>query len=95
MDLKQVEYLENLVRIKLTPRERKLYAKQLGTILEYVEKLQEVDVQKIQSTGHATELKSVWREDAAIDCPAEEKKRILDNAPEKSGDFFKVKSVFE
>lgn len=95
IDIKDVEHLEELARLKLSEKEKKLYATQLSSILEYMDKLQQVDVEGVESTGHATEAKSVWREDVVRGCTDEEKKRILDNAPEKSGSLFKVKKVFE
>jgi aspartyl-tRNA(Asn)/glutamyl-tRNA(Gln) amidotransferase subunit C len=94
INIKQVEHLEELARLKLTAKERRLYAAQLSSILDYVNKLQEVKIEGVEPTRHATEAGNVWREDAAVDCPLEERKRILENAPERSDNFFKVKSVF-
>ena len=95
LSLEQIEHLEELARIKLTPGERKLYAKQLSSILDYVNKLQEVDVEDVEPTGHASESKNVMREDDVIECRTDEIERILDNAPEMKDSLFKVKSVFE
>jgi len=87
--------LEELARIKLTPKERKLYVNQLSLVLDYVNKLQEVDVEGVEPTGHASESKNVMRDDDVIDCAKDEVERILDNAPEMKDSLFKVKSVFE
>lgn len=95
IDLNEIKHLEELARIALTDNERKQYAKQLSSILEYVDQLQEVDVAGVEPTGHATESKNVWREDEVIGCPLDEVGRILDNAPELKDKLFKVKGVFE
>jgi len=95
IDQKQIEHLQNLTRLKLSDKEKKLYAKQLSSILDYVNKLQQVDIKGVEPTGHVCEEGSVWREDVVQDCDKDEKKRILDNAPERADDLFKVKSVFE
>lgn len=93
--LEQIEHLEELARIHLIPKERKLYAKQLSSVLDYVNKLQEVDVEGVEPTGHASERKNILRDDEAIDCPVAEVERILENAPDIKDGLFKVKSVFE
>jgi len=93
--LEEIKHLEELARIKLTAKERELYGEQLSSILEYVNKLQQVDVEGVEPTGHATEAENVWREDAVIESSDEVKKRITENAPELVKKLFKVKSVFE
>jgi len=95
LSLEQIEHLEELARIKLAPKERKLYAKQLSSVLDYVNKLQEVDVEAALPTGHASESKNIVRDDEVVDCPAGEVERILENAPDMKDSLFKVKPVFE
>ncbi|MBU0648706.1 Asp-tRNA(Asn)/Glu-tRNA(Gln) amidotransferase subunit GatC [Patescibacteria group bacterium] len=95
IDQKQIEHLQNLTRLNLPDKEKKLYVKQLSSILDYVNKLQEVDIEGVAPCAHATEEGSVWREDVVQDCDKDEKKRILDNAPERADNLFRVKSVFE
>ncbi|MDD4995443.1 MAG: Asp-tRNA(Asn)/Glu-tRNA(Gln) amidotransferase subunit GatC [Patescibacteria group bacterium] len=94
ISLTEIKHLEDLARIELSDKERKLYSEQLSSILDYVNKLQEVDVAGVEATAHASESENVWREDGVIACPKEERERILKNAPERSDDLFKVKSVF-
>ncbi|NIP33083.1 Asp-tRNA(Asn)/Glu-tRNA(Gln) amidotransferase subunit GatC [Candidatus Saccharibacteria bacterium] len=95
IDLTEIKHLEELARIALIDKERKQYSKQLSSILEYVSKLQEVNIEGVEPTGHATEGENVWRDDEVIDCPLEEVKRILDNAPELKDKLIKVKGVFK
>ena len=95
IDLEEIKHLEELARIKLTDKEREKYGEQLSSILEYVNKLQEVDIKGVEATGHASEAKNIWREDTVNECAGEIKKRIMENAPELVKKLFKVKSVFE
>ena len=52
-----------LARIELTPEEEQRLAPQLGEVLQYVEKLNELDVSGVEPTAHATPLSNVMRED--------------------------------
>jgi aspartyl-tRNA(Asn)/glutamyl-tRNA(Gln) amidotransferase subunit C len=95
INLEEIKHLEELARINLSDQERKLYQEQLSSILDYVDKLQEVNVDKVEPTNQATDLKNVWREDEVVGASKMEKDTIINNAPEKSNKLFKVKSVFD
>src|SRR4051794_13649198 len=58
-----IDYVANLARLALTPEEKVRYARQLGDILHYVEKLKEVDVTGVEPTAHAAPVFNVWRDD--------------------------------
>lgn len=60
-----LDYVANLARIRLTPEEKETYGSQLGSILEYFQKLREVDVDGIEPMAHAFDLANVWGEDIA------------------------------
>lgn len=60
-----IDYVAQLARIALTPAERELFSRQLGDVLSYIRKLEEVDVTGVQPTAHAFPVKNVWREDVA------------------------------
>lgn len=91
--IKDVEYVARLARLKLTHDEKEKYARQLGDILNYINKLNELDTSKVEPTSHVISLSNVFREDKVRESlPAEE---ILSNAPQKSRGFFRVKKVIE
>jgi len=91
--IKDVEYVARLARLKLTQDEKEKYARQLGGILNYINKLNELDTSKVEPTSHVISLSNVFREDKVKESlPAEE---ILSNAPQKSRGFFRVKKVIE
>ncbi|MFH1283307.1 MAG: Asp-tRNA(Asn)/Glu-tRNA(Gln) amidotransferase subunit GatC [bacterium] len=93
LNKKDVEYVARLARLKLTEEEKELFTPQLGNILKYIEKLNKVDTSKVKPTSHVLDLKNVWREDETKKC--DDREKILENAPEREDDFFKVKKVIE
>jgi len=90
---KDVEYVANLARLELSEEEKEKFTKQLSAILEYMDKLKKLNTENIKPTAHALELKNVWREDEIKPYPY--RNDILENAPEKEADFFKVKKIIE
>jgi aspartyl-tRNA(Asn)/glutamyl-tRNA(Gln) amidotransferase subunit C len=88
-----VAYVAQLARLRLTADETKLFQKQLGDVLKYAEKLQEVNVEGVESAAHAVPMFNVFREDNAHDwfTAAE----ALSNAPRKTNNLFIVTKVVE
>jgi aspartyl-tRNA(Asn)/glutamyl-tRNA(Gln) amidotransferase subunit C len=58
-----VSYVAHLARIHLTPEEANLFGPQLSHVLEYAEKLKELDVSGVEPTAHAFKLVNVTRPD--------------------------------
>ena len=74
-----IGYIADLARIDLTGTEREVYAAQLESILHYVEKLKEPDVEDIEPTAHPVGHGNVIRPDAVRpSLPAAE---VLKRAP--------------
>lgn len=86
-----VEYLSRLIRVELNEEEKRKFEKELGKILEYVEKLNEIDTENIEPTYHVIPIKNVFRED--IPQSSFPKEEILKNAPDKDENFFKVPKI--
>jgi len=91
IDKAQVEYVANLARISLSEEEKQIFTEQLGKIIEYVEKLNELDTSGVMPMAHATGLKNVFREDLPGESMTPEK--ALQNAPDKEDHFFRVPRV--
>jgi len=90
-----VEHVAKLARLGLTEQAKDKFAKDLSAILDFIGKLSEVDVDKIEPTAQVTGLSNAWRVDESIKREAPSRKKILDNAPEVKGGYIKVKAVFE
>ena len=60
---KDVEYVAKLARIGLDDKEMEHFTKQLEGILQYIGKLNELDIKKVEPTSHVLPIKNVYRED--------------------------------
>ena len=91
IDVDLVRHIGKLSRIELSEEEVRTFSGQLAAILEYFDKLQELDTEGVEPMAHAVELHNVL----AADEPAESLAAAdaLANAPERDGDFFKVPKV--
>ena len=83
---KTVDRLGWLARIKLTEEEKEKFTKQLNSILDYFETLDEVEAD-VQPTHHVLGLTNVFREDVAKKSISQED--ALANAPKKERGYFK------
>lgn len=91
----EVLHLAKLCRIDLKPEEVEKFASQLSSILEYVGKLQEVDVDIAkEAVANITGLENVLREDEVHGCSPEERERIVAQFPARQGDLLKTRGVF-
>lgn len=91
----EVLHLAKLCRIDLAPEEVEKFASQLSSILEYVGKLQEVNVDVAkEAVANITGLENVMREDEVRGCPLEERERIVAQFPARQGDLLKTRGVF-
>jgi aspartyl-tRNA(Asn)/glutamyl-tRNA(Gln) amidotransferase subunit C len=93
LSLEQVEHIAELARLTLSDEEKALYQEQLSAILEYFEKLQELDTEAIPPTATVLPLRSVMREDESQ--PPAPREDILANAPVAEDGCFEVPAVLE
>ena len=95
MKLSQQEVLRiaRLARLGLTDEEVDRLSRQLSHILESFEILQEVDTQGVPPTAQPNMLCNVLKEDKAR--PSLPQDEVLVNAPQKDGEFFRVRAVLE
>ncbi|MEO3706621.1 Asp-tRNA(Asn)/Glu-tRNA(Gln) amidotransferase subunit GatC [Trichormus azollae] len=91
IDRKQVHKIANLARLELTPDEEEKFTTQLGSILEYIEQLSELDITDVLPTTRAIDVSKITREDKLQPYP--DREAILCSAPEKEGEFFKVPKI--
>ncbi len=93
IDIKQIEQVATLSRIKLTDEEKDVFREQLTDILGYIEKLNELDTDDVQPMAYATSINNVFREDQQKSSfPRQE---ILELSPSSANGFFKVPKVLE
>jgi aspartyl-tRNA(Asn)/glutamyl-tRNA(Gln) amidotransferase subunit C len=87
----QVRTIGKLSRIELTDEEVPRLAEELGAILDYFDKLQQLDTDGVEPMPHAIELRNVLADDELGASLTPE--QALANAPARDGDFFKVPKV--
>ncbi|MFQ5798720.1 MAG: Asp-tRNA(Asn)/Glu-tRNA(Gln) amidotransferase subunit GatC [Bacteroidota bacterium] len=91
--VKDVEYVAALARLQFSEQEKQKLTRQLNRILEYMEKLNELDTSNVEPLSHVVKQTNVFREDAVKpSAPVEE---ILKNAPSRTEKFFKVPKVIK
>jgi len=59
-----IQKVAKLARLELDPAEREEFSRQLNDIIEYVEKINELDTSGVKPADHIVELKNVFRDDA-------------------------------
>lgn len=88
-----VKYVAHLARLALSPEEEKTMGAQLGNVLDYIEKLKEVDVTGVEPTAHAFPLVNVTRADQTR--PSMSHEDALRNAPAQANGLFIVPKIVE
>ncbi len=102
----EVKHIAKLARIGITKKEEEKFAKDLSSILDYIEKLKEVDVSKVKPTAHSIEIENVMRDDKENPKGAHQgggaaggleskiqNPKLLDLAPETKEGYLKVKPI--
>jgi aspartyl-tRNA(Asn)/glutamyl-tRNA(Gln) amidotransferase subunit C len=89
----EVMHVASLARLDLHADDVKMFAEQIGKILEYVRTLDSVNTDGVESVIHAISLSNAFRDD-------DEKEHVssdtaLSNAPEKEDGFFIVPKIIE
>jgi aspartyl-tRNA(Asn)/glutamyl-tRNA(Gln) amidotransferase subunit C len=88
-----VKYVAQLARLSLTPAEEIKLGEQLQQILQYIEKLKELNVDGVEPTAHAAPLVNVTRPDVVQ--PSLPHDEAMRNAPSKANGLFLVPKIIE
>lgn len=87
----EVKYVARLARLNLSDNEVEAMTTQLDSILNYVDKLNELDTGKVAPTTHAIEVHNAFRDDEVRESLGQE--ASLQNAPRQNGEAFVVPKV--
>lgn len=88
-----VKHVADLGRLSIKEEELEGFASQLGQVLEWADKLQELDLDGVEPTAHVLDMKNVFKSDERRKSLSNEK--ALKNAPDKEAGYFKVPRVIE
>ena len=85
--------LGKLSKIQIDESKLKSLSSDLGSIIEFIDRLKSIDTENVDPTSNSLDQSLVMREDIASDVNTANE--ILDNAPQKELDFFSVPKVIE
>ena len=90
--VKEIEKLAELSRIKLDDSEKKELTKEIDSILTYVDQIKKATVD-IDYTPTPGAVHNIFREDIVVNTSKEDRDRILNEAPDREGEFIAVKKI--
>ena len=77
----EVQHIAKLARLGLTEKEIEKFQKELSSILDYIEKLKEVDISGIEPTSHSILLENIMRNDKESEKRKVQSVKLLELAP--------------
>jgi aspartyl-tRNA(Asn)/glutamyl-tRNA(Gln) amidotransferase subunit C len=89
----EVRHVAELAKLRLSAEEIAQFTGQLSAILDYAQRLQEVDTSHVPPTPYVLPLTTVMRPDEPA--PGLTNDAALANAPDREDGFFRVRAVFE
>ncbi|MFA5424155.1 MAG: Asp-tRNA(Asn)/Glu-tRNA(Gln) amidotransferase subunit GatC [Phycisphaerae bacterium] len=89
----EVRKVAKLARLQPSEAEVEEFTEQLAAILQYVEKMNELDTQNVEPLAHCLVVHNVFREDEIKESLGTEK--TLANAPQREGEFFRVPKILD
>lgn len=93
IDKATVQKIAHLARLEYSEQEEEALVKDLNKILDWMDKLNEVDTSQVEPLTHMSMELNVFREDG-VGQHLDHKKALL-NAPKKDSDYFRVPKVIE
>ena len=91
LEKKDIERIADMASIKLSDSEAEKFAGQLDGILQYVDKIKEVDTEDLKPTLYPVSLENIFREDEVR--PSLDREKVLNNAPEEKDGQFRVPRI--
>lgn len=91
--INDVDKIAKLAKLKFAEDEKIKLQNDLNKILEYIDQLNEINLDKIEPLENINESENVLRKDETVKWLSTEE--ALKNAPAKTGKFFKVPKVLD
>ncbi len=88
-----IEYVGILAQLELTGQEKEQAREDMGKLLDYIDKLGELDTEGVEPMSHIFPVKNVFREDQITN--GDQRDQMLQNAPEQKDGAFKVPRTVE
>ncbi|MBV7336927.1 Asp-tRNA(Asn)/Glu-tRNA(Gln) amidotransferase subunit GatC [Chloroflexi bacterium TSY] len=88
-----VKHVAELAKLRLSEEEIEEFTEQLSAILDYAQRIQNVDTGSVAPTPYVLPLENIMRPDEPGICLTNEE--ALANAPDREDGHFRVNAVFE
>lgn len=88
-----IDYVGILAKLELSPEEKEQAKTDMGRMLDYIDKLNELDTTGVEPMSHVFPVQNVFREDVVTN--GDESEKILKNAPGEKDNMFMVPRTFE
>jgi len=88
---KEVEHVAMLARLELNENEKESYTKEFNSILEFVEKLNQLEIKDVDITVHSIPISNVFREDVVGETFNLDK--AVQNAPDEKDGQYRVPRI--
>lgn len=93
IDKEQVQYVANLARLKLSDQEIEKLTVDMAKIIEFADKLSDLNTEGVEPTAHILPMNNVFRKDEVK--PSYDRDEIIANAPSKENGCYKIVKVVE
>lgn len=88
-----IEYVGILAKLELSEEEKEQAKKDMGSMLDYIDKLNELDTSSVDPMSHVFPVHNVFRDDVVVN--GDDRENILKNAPEQKDGSFEVPKTVE
>ena len=88
-----IDYVGILAKLELSPEEKEHAQVDMGRMLAYIDKLNELDTTGVEPMSHVFPVQNVFREDVVTN--GDESTKMLRNAPGEKDNMFMVPKTFE
>lgn len=88
-----IEYVGILAKLELSDEEKEQAKSDMGRMLDYIDKLGELDTTDVEPMSHVFSVENVFREDVVTN--GDERERLMSNAPQEKDGMFVVPRTFE
>ena len=88
-----IEYVGILAKLELSDEEKEKAKSDMGKMLDYIDKLNELDTSAVDPMSHVFPVNNVFREDVVVN--GDDRENILKNAPEQNEESFIVPKTFD
>lgn len=88
-----IEYVGILAKLELSDEDKEAAKKDMSSMLDYIDKLGELDTQGVEPMSHIFPVQNVFREDVVVN--GDDSENILKNAPEAKDNMFLVPKTFD